>query len=63
MSEIQATTDGGRAVTLRFEKAEYEARLARARAEMARRGLAAVLLYAQESHYYLTGFDSGGYVF
>ena len=63
MSEIRATTDGGRAVTLRFEKAEYEARLARARAEMARRGLAALLLYAQESHYYLTGFDSGGYVF
>ncbi len=63
MAEVAATTDGGRAVTLRFEKAEYEARLARARADMARQGLSALLLFAQESHYYLTGFDSGGYVF
>jgi Xaa-Pro dipeptidase len=28
-----------------------------------RRGLAALLVFAQESHYYLTGFDTAGYVF
>jgi Xaa-Pro dipeptidase len=30
---------------------------------MRRRGLAALLVYAQESHFYLTGFDTSGYVF
>ncbi len=46
-----------------FETAEYEARLARAREAMAAAKLDAVVLFAQESLYYLTGFDSGGYVF
>jgi Xaa-Pro dipeptidase len=63
MHEIAATTGGGRAVTLRFPKGEYEGRLAHTRAELKRRGLAALLVYSQESHYYLTGFDTGGFVF
>ncbi|MDP6705868.1 MAG: Xaa-Pro peptidase family protein [Alphaproteobacteria bacterium] len=46
-----------------FESAEYEARIARARAGLREAGLDALLLFAQESLYYLTGFDSGGYVF
>jgi Xaa-Pro dipeptidase len=46
-----------------FEPAEYEARIARARAGLREAGLDALLLFAQESLYYLTGFDSGGYVF
>ncbi len=46
-----------------FERAEYEARVARARVALRAAGLDALLLFAQESLYYLTGFDSGGYVF
>jgi Xaa-Pro dipeptidase len=38
-------------------------RTAIARAELARRGLSALLILAQESHYYLFGYDGGGYVF
>lgn len=63
MTEIRGTTAGGREVTLRFEAAEHRDRLARARAEMRRRGLDALLVFAQESHYWLTGFDTSGYVF
>jgi Xaa-Pro dipeptidase len=46
-----------------FAEAEYADRLAKARQNMRVAGLDAVLLFAQESMYYLTGFDSGGYVF
>ncbi|WP_342363721.1 Xaa-Pro peptidase family protein [Terrarubrum flagellatum] len=63
MSEIAAKTAGGRSVTLRFTAEEHQSRIAHARAEMKRRGLAALLVFAQESHYYLTGFDTAGYVF
>jgi Xaa-Pro dipeptidase len=63
MSEIAATSAGGRPVSLRFPAAEHAARLATARAEMRRRGLDALLVFAQESHYYLTSFDTAGYVF
>jgi Xaa-Pro dipeptidase len=62
-TEVAATTRGGRAVSLRFAAEEYADRLACARAEMNRRGLAALLVFAQESHYWLTGFDTAGYVF
>jgi Xaa-Pro dipeptidase len=62
-SEIAATTPGGRDVTLRFTPEEHAERLARTRAEMRRRGLDALLVFAQESHYWLTGFDTAGYVF
>lgn len=63
MQEVSATTASGRTVTLRFDKAEHDARLAATRAELKRRDLSALLVFAQESHYYLTGFDTAGYVF
>ena len=63
MDEINATSRDGRPVSLRFAKAEYDARLARARASLRREGLDALLVFAPESHYYLTGYDSAGYVF
>jgi Xaa-Pro dipeptidase len=63
MSETFAVTVAGREVTLLFPPAEYAGRLAVARAELRRRGLAALLVFAQESHFYLTGFDTSGYVF
>jgi len=50
-------------MALHFERAEFEGRIAAARRAMNARGLAAVLLFAQESHYYLTGYDTSGYVF
>ena len=50
-------------MALHFERSEFEQRIASARAELKERGLAAILLFAQESHYYLTGYDTSGYVF
>src|SRR5215467_2175526 len=50
-------------MALHFERTEYLARLARARAKLRQRDLAALLIFAQESHYYLTGFDTSGFVF
>jgi len=61
--EHRAWTPSGREVTLRFTHEEHAARLARTRAELKARGLAALLVFAQESHLYLTGFDTAGYVF
>ena len=46
-----------------FEAAEYESRIRAARRALRQAGLDAVLLFAQESLYYLTGFDTSGYVF
>ena len=50
-------------MALHFEREEFETRIAAARAELNARGLSAILLFAQESHYYLTGYDTSGYVF
>ena len=61
--EIEAKTADGRAVSLRFPPEEYAARLAFTRSELRRTGFDALLVFAQESHYYLTGFDTSGYVF
>ena len=61
--EIAAMTAGGRTVSLRFPPQEHAARLAATRAELNSRGLDALLVFAQESHYYLTGYDTSGYVF
>ena len=61
--EIQAQTADGRAVSLRFLPEEHAARLAVTRSELRRKGFDALLVFAQESHYYLTGFDTSGYVF
>ncbi len=50
-------------MALHFERSEFAARIARARAALREAGLDALLIFAQESHYYLTGFDSSGFVF
>ena len=50
-------------MALHFERAEYLSRIERARAKLRERNLAALLIFAQESHYYLTGFDTSGFVF
>lgn len=50
-------------MALHFERAEFAARVAAARAALKRADLAAILLFAQESHFYLTGFDTSGFVF
>lgn len=46
-----------------FTDAEYVARIKRARASMKARGLDAMLLFAPESHYWLTGYDTFGFCF
>ncbi len=46
-----------------FAPAEYAARRARTREAMAARGLDAMLLFAPESHYWLTGYDTFGFCF
>lgn len=48
---------------LPFPRAEHEGRLSRLRAELRDRGCDAMLVFAQESHFWLTGYDTGGYVF
>lgn len=50
-------------MSLQFARAEHEHRIAAARARLRERDLAAILLFAPESHYYLSGFDTEGYVF
>ncbi len=50
-------------MALHFSASEYSARRARLMARMAEEKLDAVLLFAQESMYWLTGFDSFGYCF
>lgn len=50
-------------MNLHFERAEYEARLARLTEKMREEKLDAMLLFAQESMYWLTGYDSFGYCF
>ena len=48
---------------LHFTREEHEDRISRARQSLRARGLDALLLFAQESHFYLTGYDTAGYVF
>ena len=60
---MRLAREKGSAVALHFEVSEFEARVARARAALAREKLDAILLFAQESLYYLTGFDTSGFVF
>lgn len=50
-------------MALHFESQEFEARKSRVLEEMARRRLSALLLFAPESHYWLTGYDTFGYCF
>ena len=48
---------------LHFDRAEFDERIAKARGLLRERGLSALLIFAPESHYYLTGYDSTGYLF
>jgi Xaa-Pro dipeptidase len=50
-----------RAKTLPFDRAEYDARLARVRQAMARRGIDVLLISEPENMYYLTGYFTTGY--
>lgn len=48
---------------LHFSLDEYQARVERVRAILQERGRAGLLVFAQESHFYLTGYDSSSYLF
>jgi Xaa-Pro dipeptidase len=61
--EFAARTPGGRDVLLKFEASEFAGRLAATRRRMRERGLDALIVFAQESHYWLTSYDTAGYVF
>ncbi len=50
-------------MALQFERSEFDARLARLLARMQEEKLDAMLLFAQESMYWLTGYDTFGYCF
>jgi len=50
-------------MALHFSTAEFADRRARTIAELQRRGLDGLLMFRQESMYYLTGYDTFGYVF
>ncbi|MGE7368090.1 M24 family metallopeptidase [Neorhizobium sp. NPDC001467] len=50
-------------MALHFERSEYDARLARLTEKMRADKLDAMLLFAQESMYWLTGYDTFGYCF
>jgi Xaa-Pro dipeptidase len=50
-------------MALHFQRSEFDARLASARAALQHQKLDAILLFAQESLFYLTGFDTSGFVF
>lgn len=48
-------------MALHFAPAEYRSRIDRARARMGELGLCGLLLFRQESMYWLTGYDTAGY--
>ena len=50
-------------MALHFAPEEYASRLSRLKEEMAARKLDALLIFSQESMYWLTGYDTFGYVF
>ena len=50
-------------MALHFERSEFAERIVRARRAVAEEGFAALLVFSQESHYWLTGFDTSGFVF
>ncbi len=50
-------------MALHFSKVEFERRLRATQQAMTARGLDAMAMFRQESMYYLTGYDSFGYVF
>jgi len=50
-------------MALHFTRPEFEARIQRTVREMVSRGLDGMLLFQQESMYYLTGYDTFGFCF
>ena len=50
-------------MALHFMRAEYDARIAAAIAALGRHGLDGLLMFQQESMYYLTGYDTFGFCF
>lgn len=50
-------------MALHFERAEYQARIARALSALEHAGLDGLLMFQQESMYYLTGYDTFGFCF
>ena len=50
-------------MALHFAEAEFSDRRRRVVAELRRRGLAGLLIFRQDSMYYLTGYDTAGFVF
>ena len=50
-------------MALHFPRAEYQARISAATARMAQERLDGMLLFQQESMYYLTGYDTFGFCF
>ncbi|NKB60442.1 MAG: M24 family metallopeptidase [Alphaproteobacteria bacterium] len=50
-------------MALHFEREEFARRIANAKKSLTAQNLSALLVFAQESHYYLTGYDTSGYVF
>ena len=49
-------------MNLHFSEEEFAGRLAGARQRMSEQGLDGLLLFKQESMYYLTGYDTDGFV-
>ncbi len=50
-------------MAIHFSQDELTGRIARAKGLLSDRGLDAILCFSQESDYYLTGYDTSGYVF
>ena len=50
-------------MALHFERSEFASRLARVTEQMREEKLDALLIFAQESMYWLTGYDTFGYCF
>ncbi len=63
MSEASKSADNRDGNRLIFPEAEYRERLRRARRRLTDQGLDALLCFAQETLYYLTGYDGTGFVF
>lgn len=61
--EFTGKTLSGREVLLKFEADEFAGRLATTRRRLRERGLDALIVFSQESHYWLTSYDTAGYVF
>jgi len=59
MPQSDAVTED--AMSLAFQRSEFDARLARLREGMDAHGIDAVLVYGQDQMYYLTGYDQIGY--